>query len=244
MKLRFKIVFALLAVLVVGPNVGGSGAIAKWQSVQQVVIPAPSATYAFIGNFAANTSSATISNNFNLGSNPTCYVIVGVRAQNGSAVSAITVGSTSLTQLVASSTFIFSGLYGASLSSCSGSQTVSATITGSAFSDQGMAVWVATNLTSTTPVGTGSDNAGNPVSASLNINGDFIFAFTAVLSGGATITYSSSTSAPTRADTPFTASGVYLTSADWSTPTTNPSFNVEAVFSTGPAGGLAVASFH
>lgn len=200
-------------------------------------------SYAFIGYCTSASSTGINTCSLNLGANATCFVLVGTGAQNGTAVAG-TVGGVALSSAI---TDLGVAFLGASLSSCSGSQTVVITWTGADYSDQGLAVWVLTGLSSTTANQTVDASGMSPTGSISVVSGTFLFAYGIGNpgTGASAITFAtSSTEVPTRQDTPQTpggGSGFYFVSADWIAPT-NGTFSL--VLTTGyPGGGEVGATY-
>jgi hypothetical protein len=204
-----------------------------------------SPSYTFIADIGSNATGATFSHSYALGSNPTCVVVVGITTQYGISVAPV-IGGVTLTQADTDSSTGngYTGyIYYGTLSSCTGSQTLSFT-TSSSFTYRGATVWVLTNLASSTPVQTVTyhENSGTrtPSSPTISVTaGDLLFA-NGNGGTGTSGTCSGSSVAATANRTGGISSEV---SADWLIASTNASFLLNCD-STNNSNVVVAASFH
>jgi hypothetical protein len=187
---------------------------------------------AFLGSTGGSLGGTTLAGPFNMGSAASRLAIVAVTNASGNsrAVSSVTVGATSLTQVVPvsagvgfSSDTIFSGVV-----TLTGTQTVTMTVT-STFDFYGMWVWCATGLSSNTVKNTLSAAAA---SGMINITaGDFMVAVS-----GSSGTFTGTDTPTNRFDT-----GSGANAAEW-----NPTITTSPTYSVSHGGGnldLAAASY-
>jgi hypothetical protein len=150
--------------------------------------PRPRSTkgYTALGLFTVNNGAGTQTQSVALGSNPSCFVIIGAGQSSAPSVSGVTVGSVSLSKIAVINDPNNNNdvdLWGGSLSSCSGTQSVVVTWGGTT-NDLGMAVWVVTGLNSTTAKSHFANAYTTAIGGTLNVtSGDFVFSFAAAQSG-------------------------------------------------------------
>lgn len=217
--------FALAAILCLF----STGAKPYWQSRLQVSVGSVAApSYVFIGNTSSTASGGNISQAFNLGANATCQVVVGATGQKTTITTfSVTVGGVSLAQddiQFSTGAGYSATLFSAALPSCSGSQTVALTTNVTTFSFRSLAVWVLSNVASTTKIQSGGyvENTGTKTPASPTIAvvaGDLLF-----IQGNSSISTPgncSGSSAPPSGVRTVTGAEV---SADWLIAATNASF--------------------
>jgi hypothetical protein len=151
-------------------------------------------------------------------------IVVATGVQGAKALTGLTVAGTPLTidvQNAGQQSAIASGL----VTSGSGSQTISATWTGSGFNVRKIMVWAVTGLQSNTVRATGSGATAN---TSISVTAtDFLFATTWNVAGTGS-NFGASTESP--AASRFLSDGTFtISSADWTILATNASFNINAV---------------
>jgi hypothetical protein len=219
MKLRFGIVFALLAVLVVGANVGGSGQVkAQFGPCKEYGFCNPRVSggggksYAFgsacsvFGTVGGGTCTITMP------STPTSYFAVcEFYFQNTPTVSTVTLAGQTLTAIQNSCNNVY--MYAGNVTGAGGAQTFTVnTSTTANFFELDAGCWAVSNLTSTTVEQDPTWASGSGTVSVLN--NDFMFAV-AWQPGGGTSTWASSTVTPNNVNTYSGVGSATVTWADW-----------------------------
>jgi hypothetical protein len=201
-------------------------------SVKGVVGGGSPPSYTLVGSLN-NASSLTLSGPLNLGASTSQLIVLALANTFGGTWSAVTVGGTSLTQVLnpGDGTALFAGVV-----ALTGSQTVSAVGSTGQFSNKMLTVWALNNLSSTTVQHTATWTTGN---STISVTaGDLMFASDA--NNSLNCSWGGSTQAPNATQAPITL----VQTADWTISATNASFTINPSCPGGGQTGNSVATWH
>lgn len=238
---RFGLIAGLLAALCIPASAQfqGGGGFGTPGFTSPVAVSGPA--YVFISSATTANSTDTFTQAFSLGGNAACEIVVGVSGAVTSFVSVV-VGATTLNQDVTQGVNPGMAIYSSHLSACTGSQNVTLTTTGAAFSERNLYVWVLTGLVSSTKIASSSysrsSGVNTPSSPTISVTaGDLMFGV------GKTLGTLQSCAASTQAPTGTNSAAADTFGDDWLIASTNASFstNCDAGASTSVSG---FATYH